>query len=46
MPEEGLEVFYLFFGLLRQSIWTVEPRMKELMLRSGASQEQDQTDDC
>jgi hypothetical protein len=30
---EHLDVFYLFFGLLRQSIWTVDPRMKRVILR-------------
>jgi hypothetical protein len=35
---EHLDVFYLFFGLLRQSIWTVDPRMKFIMI-SAASQE-------
>jgi hypothetical protein len=32
---DDLDVFYLFFGLLRQSIWKVDPRMKGVMLRGG-----------
>jgi hypothetical protein len=32
---DHLDVFYLFFGLLRQSIWKVDPRMKGVMLRGG-----------
>lgn len=30
---DHLEVFYLCFGLMRQSIWKVEPRMKRVMLK-------------
>jgi hypothetical protein len=30
---DHLDVFYLFFGLLRQSIWKVDPRMKRVMLK-------------
>jgi hypothetical protein len=30
---DDLDVFYLFFGLLRQSIWKVDPRMKKVMLK-------------
>jgi hypothetical protein len=29
---EHLDVFYLFFGLLRQSIWKVDPKMKDILL--------------
>jgi hypothetical protein len=31
--DDELDIFYLCFGLLRQSIWSVEPRMKDVMLR-------------
>ncbi|QNI43867.1 hypothetical protein SynRCC2555_00057 [Synechococcus sp. WH 8101] len=27
-----LDIFYLFFGILRQSIITVEPKMKTILL--------------
>jgi hypothetical protein len=30
---DDLDVFYLFFGLFRQSIWKVDPRMKKVMLK-------------
>jgi hypothetical protein len=30
-----LDVFCLFFGLLRQSIWKVDPRMKRVMLEEN-----------
>jgi hypothetical protein len=32
---DHLDVFYLFFGLLRQSIWRADPRMKGVMMRGG-----------
>lgn len=32
MFDEQLDIFYFCFGMLRQSIWIVEPRMKKLML--------------
>ena len=34
--ENQMDIFYLAFGLLRQSIWKVEPRMKKVMLSSYA----------
>lgn len=30
--ESDIDIFYFFFGLLRQTIWTVEPKMKKVML--------------
>ena len=27
-----IDIFYFFFGLLRQTIWKVEPKMKKVML--------------
>jgi hypothetical protein len=32
---DHLDVFYLCFGLLRQSIWTVDPRMKNILLKKN-----------
>jgi hypothetical protein len=32
--EKQMDILYLAFGLLRQSIWKVEPRMKRVMLSS------------
>jgi len=32
--EEHLDIFYLAFGILRQSIWIAAPRMKQHMLTS------------
>lgn len=32
--EDKLDIFYLAFGQLRQSIWKVEPRMRRIMLSS------------
>jgi len=34
--EEHLDIFYFAFGMLRQSIWIVAPRMKKYMLNSQA----------
>jgi len=32
---EHLDIFYLFFGLFRQCIWKVDPRMKSVMLKKA-----------
>lgn len=35
MLDNQLDIFYFCFGMLRQSIWIVEPRMKRVMLNQG-----------
>ena len=34
--ENQMDIFYLAFGLMRQSIWNVEPQMKKFMVSSYA----------
>jgi hypothetical protein len=38
---EHLDVFYLFFGLLRQSIWKVDPKMKDILLEKQFTSSRD-----
>ena len=35
MSDTHFDIFYFRFGILRQSIWFVEPRMKQVMLTQG-----------
>ena len=42
MQQQGpdLEIFHLFFGVLRQAIWKADPRMRVQMLNEGTSHDQ------